>query len=379
MKIFYIAGNIVKRSIRDRKTLMVSLLMPIVLILILGSALKAAYSTDDIGKTSVCYVNNDSGSISKNFDNFLKYDEIKKILDVKRVSSYDEAVKSVNKGDAKALIYIGKNYSEEIAKGNKGKIQVYADKNSSVRLQIVKSLIDSYNDGANTVMITSKISRADTQYTESSNIKENYLSVDGKTPRALDYYAVTMLVLTIMYSANYGCSELENMFFKNVGSRIRTTATKGYQQIFGIILGAIFTLLLQAAVLILFTKFVYGANWGSNPLMIFGTIISLAIFAIALGVMLTVIVGEADKASLVVGIIVPILTFVSGGYYKINIDNAVYTKIKYFVPNNLAQTAMFNSIYNGSLTEAGQCILILLGFAAAAFIIAVIFGRRKLA
>lgn len=379
MKIFYIAQNIVIRNIRDRKTLLISLLLPIVLIIILGSALKDEYTTSDFGKTSVLYVNKDRGSMAESFDKFLKYDEIKKIIDVKKSSSYEDAVKSVNNGDAEAVIFIDKNYSKEITDGNKGKIQIYADKNAAVKLQIVKSLIDSYNDGANTVMVTSQIASSNTQYTESDNIKENYLSVDGKIPRALDYYAVTMLVLTLMYSANYGCGELENMFFKNIGSRIKTTATKGYEQIFGIILGTIFTLLLQAAVLVLFTKFVYGANWGSNPIMIIMTIVALSIFAIALGVMLTALIGEADKASSILGVIVPIFTFVSGGYYKMNIDNAVFEKIKYFIPNNLAHTALFNSIYNGSLSDARQCILIILAFAAAAFIVAVISGRRKLA
>lgn len=377
MKIFYIAFNIVKRNFRDRKTLMVSLLLPIVLILILGSALKDSYTTKDIGKTSVCYVNNDSGSMTSSFDNFLKIKEIKEMLDIKKVSSYEEGVNLVNSGKDKALIYIDKNYSDEIKNGNKGKIQIYASKNSGVSLGIVQSLIDSYNDGANTVMTTSEIARHNTQYIENSNINENYLTVEGKTPRALDYYAVTMLVLTLMYSANYGCGELEDMFFKDMGKRIKTTSVKNYELILGIILGTISTLVLQALVLVGFTKFAYGANWGSNPLMIFITILVLSILSIAIGVMFTTVIGDSNKASSLLGIIIPIFTFVSGGYVKLSIDNAVFTKIKYYIPNELAHTALFNTIYNGAGADAQKCVIIMLIFAAVIFSIAVIGGRRK--
>lgn len=379
MKIFYIAWNIVQRNIRDRKTLMISLLLPIVLILILGSALKDMYTAKDIGRISVCYVNVDSGSMSKSFDDFLNIKEIKEMLDVKKADSYDEAVKLVDSGKVKALIYIDKNYSDEVKNGNSAKIQIYASKNSGTSLSIVEGVIDSYNDGANTVMTTSKIAGRNTQYIESNNIKENYLTVDGKTPRALDYYAVTMLVLTLMYSANYGCSELEELFFKGLGQRIKTTSTKGYEQILGIILGTISTLVLQALVLIGFTKFAYGANWGSNPLMIFAAILALSILSVAIGVMFTVLIGDSKKASSLLGIIIPIFTFVSGGYFKINIGNEIFNKIKYFVPNELAHTALFNTIYNGSAAEAQQCIAVMLLFAAAVFVIAVILGRRKIA
>ncbi len=378
MKVFYIALSVIQRNLRDRKTLITTLLLPIVLILILGSALKSTdtFSVKDLGKTTVYYLNSDNKDISKNFDDFLKDKDIKDMLDVKKASNYNQGVKLVNEGKVTALIYIDKDYSSNISKDKKGKINIYENKSDSVRNTIVQSIIDSYNDGANTTMVASKIANKRFKYTTSENIHENFLSIEGKSPRAIDYYAVTMLVMTLMYGAMYGCAELDDMFFNNIGKRIKTTSTGAFEHLFGVLLGAIFTLLLQALVLILFTKYVYGANWGGHPLIIFATMLALSVLSTAIGVMFASVMGDTDKASGILRIIVPIFTFVSGGYIKMSMGNNILIN---YVPNQLAQTALFNAIYGGSLSVAGQSIITMFIIAIIAFVIAAVGGRRKIA
>lgn len=378
MKVFYIALSVIQRNLRDRKTLITTLLLPIVLILILGNALKSidTFSEKSLGKTTVYYLNSDNKEISKNFDIFLKDKEIKTILDVKKASNYKEGTKLVNDGKASALIYIDKDYSNNITKDEKGKINIYESKSNTVRNSIVESIIDSYNNGANTMQTASKIAHKMIQYKTKDNINENYLSIEGTSPRAIDYYAVTMLVMTLMYGATYGCMELDDMFFNNIGKRIKTTSTGAFQHLLGVLIGAIFTLLLQALVLILFTKYVYGVNWGSHPFIIAETIFALAVLSTAIGVMFGSVMGDSDKASGILRIIVPIFTFVSGGYIKISMGNIPLIN---YVPNQLAQTSLFNTIYGGSLSVANESIITMFIIAIIAFAIAAIGARRKIA
>ncbi|WP_026881602.1 ABC transporter permease [Clostridium akagii] len=377
MKVFYIAFSVIQRNLRDRKALITTLLLPIVLILILGNALKSidTFSEKSLGKTTVYYLNNDNKDISKNFDNFLKDKEIESILDVKKANNYKEGTKLVNDGKASALIYIDKDYSNNISKDKKGKINIYESKSNTVRNSIVESIIDSYNNGANTTMTASKIAHKMTQYKTKDNINENYLNIEGTSPRAIDYYAVTMLVMTLMYGATYGCIELDDMFFNNIGKRIKTTSTGAFQHLLGVMLGAVFTLILQALVLILFTKYVYGVNWGSHPFIIAATIFALSVLSTAIGVMFASIMGDSDKASGILNIIVPIFTFISGGYVKISMGNIPLIN---YVPNQLAHTALFNTIYGGSPSVANQSIITMFIIAISAFVIAAIAARRKI-
>jgi ABC-2 type transport system permease protein len=374
VRVLNIALVTIQRNLKDRKTLIRTLLLPIVLILILGSALNSAFTVTDLGKTTVYYLNSDNGKISKNFDDFLSLKDIKNILEVKKVTSYEEGVNLVNKGEGTALIYIDKNYTKNISDDKKGQIQLYESKSNIVRNNIIESVIDSYNTGANTVMTASKISNRSVGYVTSDNIQDNYLSIEGKSPRAIDYYAVTMLVLTLMYGAGYGCVELDDMFFKNIGKRIRSTQTRTFEHLLGVILGVVFTLLIQALVLVAFTKYVYGANWGSQPFIIFITMFALSVLSTAIGIMLAAIMGDADKAASIIRIIVPIFTFVSGGYFKVSINNS---ELLNYVPNKLAHSALFNTIYGGSQAIVQQSIITMFVMALVALTIGAIAGRRR--
>jgi ABC-2 type transport system permease protein len=344
--------------------------------MILGSALSSAFSVQSLGKTTVYYYNADNGDVSKNFDDFLKIKDIKDIINVKNVKSYNEGVKLVNSGEGTALIYIDKGYSDNINKDSKGTIQLYESKSDSVRNSIVNSVIDSYNTAANTMMTSSNIAKKRMEYVTSENVKENYLTITGKTPRAIDYYAVTMIVMIIMYGASYGCSELDEIYFKNIGKRIKTTKVRAFEHITGVVLGAIFTVLLQGVVLVAFTKYVYGANWGNNPLPIILIMIALSILSTSIGVMVSAVIGDSERANSLIRVIVPIFTFVSGGYFKIPLGNS---PILNYVPNKLAQTALFNTVYNGSWSVITNNIIMMFILSAVLLIIAAISGRRKLA
>lgn len=378
MNWLYIALSAIKIKVRDRKAFIRTMLLPIVLILILGTALKStdAFSVKDFGKTTVYYLNDDKNEISKNFDTFLKNKEIKDILDVKAVSSYEQGEKLVNAGKGTALIYINKDYSNNIENDKKAKIQLYEDKTNNVRNGIIENVIDSFNSGANTTMVSSKIAKKNIGYETSENVSENYLDIAGKTPRAIDYYAITMLVLTLMYGTSYGCLDLDDLFFKKVGERIKTTATGTMQHLVGLVLGEIFFLMLQAIALILFTKYVYGANWGSNPITILLAMLGLSTLATGIGIMFGAIMGDVDKGAGLLRILVPICTFVSGGYYKVSIGDSALLN---YVPNKLAQTSLFNTIYDGSKMVAQNSIITMFIMAAIALIIAAAAGRRKLA
>jgi len=375
MNAIYIALNIIKINLRDKKVLLMMLLLPIVLIIILGSALKSAYSAKDVGKTEVCYLNSDSKEASKSFDDFLKNKEIKKILSVKNVKSYAAGKKLVDNGDITAMIYINGSYTDNFHNDKKSKIQIYENEKSTLRNEIIKSVIDSYNDAANTIMTTSKITRARTNYIESDSVNENYISIKGKSPRAIDYYSVTMLVMILLYGANYGASEIQNLFYDHIGKRIKGTGITTFQHLIGVVFGAIFTILLQALVLVLFTKYAYGSNWGDNPLIVVGVMAALSIFSTSMGIFFMALTGDDRKASALISIVAPIFTFVSDGFYKMGISNNPIVK---YVPNKLAQSTLFNSIYGGSTADAGSSIAIIFIMAGILLAASSFFARRKL-
>lgn len=381
--IFTIAYYTILRYVRDRKTLCSMLLLPIMLIILLGTALDKAFAISKVDPIKVALVNKDKGEISKSFEEFLNIKDIKDILVVEKYEDYDKALEKVKNKELEALVYLNEDFSKNVTAGNKTNIQVFGSKYSTFKSNVVQNIVDSYVSGANTTEAMYKIAAPEAiknvQYENKKAIKDENISISGAKPRAIDYYAVTMLIMTLMYGTMYGSYGFGEDNFEATGIRVKTTPVK-YTEIFiGKALGIVFTMFWQFMTLILFSKFVYRANFGNNlPLIIF-ICLTLSILATSLGMAVCTIVKNEKVAGAVLNIVVPVLTFVAGGYAKFDVDpNSLFSKIRYISPNHLAQTAIFNNIYGGSAVEAQNMIIIMWIMILAFIIIASLFGRRLL-
>lgn len=381
--IFTIAHYTILRYVRDRKTLSSMLLLPIMLIILLGTALDKYFITSKIDPIKVALVNKDKGEISKSFEEFLNIKDIKEILIVEEYEDYDKALERVKNKELEALIYIKEDFSKDITAGNKANIQIFGSKYATFKSNVVQNIVDAYVSGANTTEAMYKIAGPEIikniQYENKKVIKDESFSVSGRKPRAIDYYAVTMLVMTLMYGTMYGSYSFGEDNFEATGIRIKTAPVK-YTEIFiGKALGIVFTLFWQFMTLILFSKYVYGVNFGNNLAVIIFICLTLSMLATSLGMAVCTIAKNEKLAGALLNIIVPVLTFIAGGYAKFDVDpNSLFSKIRYISPNHLAQTAIFNNIYGGSAAETHNMIITMWVMTIAFIIIASLFGRRLL-
>ena len=345
MNVFYIALSTIKRNFRDKKSLIRSVLMPILLIIVLGTALNKFFQAEDLQRFHIAYLNEDSGEMHSSFEKFLEMDDIKKIIEAKTVGSFEEGQKLVTDKKAVCLIVIPKEYSEKIKSGEKSNITIYNSKYADFKNSIVQNIVDSYNSGGNTIYAISKENVTKPEYKRYPIISEESISIKGKRPRALDYYAVAMLILAIMNSALFACSCIGEDYFDAVGSRIKSTPIKSYQVFLGKLLGSIFTTFIKALIVIAFSKFVYGANFGSNWGGIIFIVLTISVMSAAFGMMVCMVVGNTAKASTLITILVNIFTFLAGGYAAIITTNESASKVMHLSPSFHAQTALLNTIY----------------------------------
>lgn len=375
MNILNIAYYTFKRHMRDTKTLIMMIVLPIISILILGTALSGAYSPQ-IGKTAVCYLNEDSGEASEKFNEFLNIKEIKDMLDIKKVTSYEEGVRLIKDRKAVSLIYIQKGYSNSIKEGKKANIIVYQSQYRNFRTSIVKNIIDSFTSGANTVEAAYKVGAGNIVYNSESSIEEVPISIEGTIPRAIDYYSVTMLVMIIMYGSMYGCYMMAEDFLYKTHIRLKSAPVKSYENYIGKGLGTIGALILNIIVIIAVSKYVFKANWGNDIGTVFLICVILSFLSIGLGIMGYELTNDESKMSTVLSFLVPLFTFISGGYAKFSgIEGTWFEKISFLSPNTLAQRAIFNTIYGG--TGTSNYIMVMVIVTAMVFLIASIGGRRK--
>ncbi len=377
MNVLRTAYYTIIKSFRDTKTLKIQMLLPIILILILGTALNSFFTPTNFEKFSVYYLNEDEGTLSKKFDEFLNNEEIKSLIEIKDIKSYEKGKKDVENGDIAAFIHIPEDFSSNIQSGEKGCIEVLTCEYYLEGESVVKNIVDGFINGANAYDAVYKTGGKINNYKDYENIDNEGISYKGKIPRAIDYYSVTMLVMIMMYGMYYGMYSLVEDKYTNTYTRIKSAPIHGYEINIGKTIGNVLTLFLQEILLMIFTKYVYNSNWSGNLLITILILFIFSVFAISLGMLIYEVFRDYNKASNFVDLIVPFFTFISGGYVKVDILGPFVEKISKFSPNYLAQNALFTNIYGGKASDIYFAIAGLTIMSIVFYAVTSVLGRRS--
>ncbi|MBZ9685522.1 ABC transporter permease [Clostridium estertheticum] len=348
MNILYIAFNTIKRNFRDKKSMFRSMLMPILMIIVLGTALNSAFQSPKLDKIDICYLNKDGGAAAGEFENFLSSKQIKEILNVKEVLSIEEGEKLINDKQATSMIVVPKDYSVKLKSGEETPIQIYNSKYADFKNIMVENIVEAYNSVGNVMTVVAKLNSENLGYTSYSAVDENVISTEGTSPRAIDYYSIAMLVLAIMSSATFAADMLSEDYFENVGIRIKASPAKPYERLIGMILGCVLDIFIKGVIIIAFSKFVFKVNWGNNLGMVAVIILSAAVFSTLFGMFVAVAAGSGNKASGILLILNIIFTFLAGGFALILTQDIHMSAIMHLSPNFYPQTALLNVIYSNN-------------------------------
>jgi ABC-2 type transport system permease protein len=173
-----------KRQLRDREAMTMLLLFPIVLILILGTALSGVFKPSSIRTTKAVWFNEDRGQTGAMLEEFISGEDMEKYLVTENVSSENEGREAVSEGKAQAFIHIEEDSS----------INIYMQSASRVELAVIEGIFDSFSNSVNTIKAMMINGMEPTVSGSVEATRQIAVSKDGKLPGSLDYYAVTMLV-----------------------------------------------------------------------------------------------------------------------------------------------------------------------------------------
>lgn len=370
MNFLTIARYRIIQYVRDRKSLVSMLVIPVLLIAILGNALGNSedFAAKNIGKINVLYVNNASGNNGENFENFINLKEFSDIIKPTKIDNIEEGKKLIEKKQYEALVI----YDESI----EGNFKVVGSDYNSLKVSIVKNIMDAYADKANSFEALAKLKTRDFSIKQYNNVDSDVITISGQKPTATDYYAITMLIMIIMFGAIYANFAIDKDYYSVVGGRIKSAPVRLWEVFLGEGIGVVFTLLWQIIILLTVARFVFKVNFGNGLPVILITTLSLAVMSTMLGIFACMATKKGLYGLALLNILVPILTFLGGGFVKIDFGSGILGKLSHMTPNYLAQDAIFKSIYGGSsrdilLNILGIWILTFILFIGAKFV-----GRR---
>ena len=325
MSFFTIVSYTMKRLLKDTKTMVMKIILPIGLMAILGTVLSQSFEATNLDACNVAFLNLDNGSYASDTIRTLSEEEsFKNLISFVSVNSLEEAEKKCMDDEVVAALVFPEDFSQNYEKTDgKITISIYTSKYSSDSEIILDSVMGGYVNVVNTISALTGIGKGNdvssTVFTGGAQyVKESPLSTTGKVASAVEYYAVTMLMFTLLYGIQYGINCISEDYMVTIGKRMRSTPISLLSQFGGKIVGGCLVNFIQGLVLMLVASLGFGVRWGNHLPSILFAAFSFSLFATTLGAMICMVIGEASKAEAVGTLLVPIITFISGGFQKIN-------------------------------------------------------------
>ncbi|MHB8946825.1 MAG: ABC transporter permease [Bacillota bacterium] len=404
MKFIELAKKDVLLILRDRKALMIIVIMPFILTAILGGALGGMFREPASaigGAFNLMVANQDKGEIGGRVADVFASADLKKLLTPKPVATRDEALAAIDKKEAQVAVIIPADFSARVMNGEPAAIEVYQHPDSPLRGSIIRSIATAVTDNLSAVQtatatgvelwVKGGILRPQDLAAAASALAGQLQSVGAQAglqqvkyeavePRkgvtAFQYYAAAM---TVMFSLFATTSSGAKSFLaeREDGTlpRLLTTPTPRWQIVGGKLVGTFMTAIIEMVTLIVATTLVFRVSWGHSPLALVIMVLAVSVSSSGIAVFIAAISKNSKVADLISMIFIQMSALIGGSMVPLSVLPEGAKKVSLFTFNGIANNA-FVSIMEGQPLSAivtPALILVVAGLALA------LIGSRRLA
>jgi ABC-2 type transport system permease protein len=387
-KLFSIARLMLLETVRDRSIWIQMVAMPLLLTTVMGLAFGG--SGGSAKTVPLLVVDKDKSTYSKMVVDRLRKD---KVFEVK-ASDETKARDQVKRGLAAGAVIVPEGYGSDLNSGRNVELKVMnlaGSGDAPALQQIVSGLASRYSTDAYSAATTVKVLQdhnrlaanlsdqawEDTFMAADKAWEPAPVTVDARTVTASSVrgkktistgFSQTSIGFTltfIMFMLVGGASSILEERQKGTLGRLLTTPTTKSTFLGGKIMGLFSTAIVQAVILIAAGRFIFGVNWGRDPLPLI--VIMLAfIFAIsALGILIAALSRTTAQAQSVAPILIISMAMLSGCYWPIEITPPSMQAVAKFLPTNWAMTGLVDIVVRGHGWDAVLMpTLVLIAFGA---------------
>lgn len=370
MNILLILGKEVKQNLRNFKGMTMMILFPIVLTLILGSALSGMFdSSSQFKDIEVIYNVQGENAFTQAFHSFVQKGQDMGIK-FTEAQNVEQGLDNIKNGKFACFIKTD-NDGMELIKNDR-----YALKGNLVE-SILSTFLQRYKAISAVAMVTP--AAVDSVAPKSINMDNVKITSVGekKQPRAMDYYAVSMITLIILYSSLTGSYAIKNEKTGKTENRLLVSPVRRYEILSGKILGTLLITLLQISIVFLFSKYFLKTYWGSHIGIVLGLVVAEVVMAVSLGIGIAFMVKNEMAVSGILNIMIPFIAFLGGGYIPLENFGETMQLISDISPLRWVNKAIFQVIYSNDFSSVALALTINLGLAALFILIASISIRKE--
>jgi ABC-2 type transport system permease protein len=390
MRWIHIGLKDLRITLRDIGAVGVLLGMPMVLIVILGSALGNLNA--NIGKIPVAIVNQDLGKVgAKVTDGFFTDSALLKLFEARRMSDPEAARAAVSRGDLAGALVVPADFTRHLNTGRPSKLTLYADPGRQISSTVFRSVAEALSTRVSAASIAARTSAF---YITSLHVGNPgfYSGVIGKAVQSasatdaftavgltettaargvevptLSYYAGAMSVMFLLFGAMFGAFSMLRERDTWTLPRILTTPATKADIVGGKTLGVFFVGIAQFTVLLVFTTLI-GVKWGDLAAVAL-VASSTVLAASGLAVLIASLAKTVRAVSGIAQIFIQLMAAIGGSFIPVTQFPAWLQPLHYFSVNGWAIDGILQVMRGGGVGSVAPNAAALLGMAGLFFIL----------
>lgn len=345
------------------RTVVVMLIgLPLLLIFLLGNALENPVKTVKIA----AYVD-ESSRIGEAAKQYLEAQVLGEYVSIRTMTSETEVQEDMNSGKADFGFVIPEQAAQ--ADASLGVVHFYPGKNTE-RNMTANAVLDQFlaevEFRASAAIVVPKLTEEGlVRTTEAGEIKRGVTvgtlvagdNVEYGQFSALQYYSVAYLIMFLLYGGMSAAISLSEEREKGTLHRLHAMPVSIYAILFGKLTGVMLFAAIQAVVLVVFTKLVYGVDWGTNYGGIALICMLVTVATVGFAIILSSFIRSRRLLESIFSLIITSMTFVSGGMIA-NLGQTVREIGKYTI-NHWANESLRQLMAEDSFRDQWQSIIIL--------------------
>lgn len=401
MRIFNLALKDILQVMRDKKTFLFMLLMPVVFTFVMGLAFSSSNSGDQ--RPVIALIDRDGSPVSQELKNMLNADTSLNLLELNQAQALD-ANQSVKKGSYAAFISIPVGFGQALIAETTLPLTVVADDTNSsgnAAIQTITLAVERLAGSAETGRLVKDqlLAAKKIDGTQASSVSEQVfqkalqgwkntaLSVKvqstavEQTNQNTNPYSQTspgmlvqFVVIGLMSSANIIVLERKSRTLQ----RLISTSMKRIEVVTGHFLAMTVLVLLQESLLILFGALVLKVPYFTHPIATASIALYFALWSASLGLLIGMFARSEEQAILFSLLAMFLFTGMGGAWFPLEFTGKTFSTIAHFFPTAWAMDAFQNIVQRGlGFSSVLLPALVLLGYTLIFFGLAVWRLRRE--
>jgi ABC-2 type transport system permease protein len=400
MKFWHIAVKDLTIRVRDRSAFVVLLILPLAMIIILGTVFNW---TGSAFKANVAVVNLDHGDMAQRLvKDVFAGEQLKDLLVVTTVSTEAEARSLVEQGKTGAAVIIPANFTTNVTAGAKAAVTVLGNPETTTQAGIIRNIVGSFTAEVQRRQLAAKLAIARLQIPGTvparllqeaaqavlqqvgSAQQQDLVSViattqEGiKAPKALDYYAVGMALMFLIFTANTGTEAMLEEKRQCTLQRVSVTPTSRLQILSGKLVGIFVVSALQFAMIIVLTRLVYHVSWGASIPAVIAMATATVLAGAGLSTLVAALARTPEQAGSIGPAVAMVYSLLGGSMWPVYNMPAWMTSLSRLTFTRWSVEGFTSlMVYGGGITSILRPIGVCLAMAAAFLLISVSLLSRS--